>query len=104
MILLIDDQQDTDKADVIIRSTKACRTILQKKIKWDKIYFGYFLGNDYEEDNGLKILTWALENDLLDKDTKIFIIAINNRHEMEEVLIKFGYRMPLNSFDFIKIK
>jgi hypothetical protein len=23
---------------------------------------------------------------------------------MEEVLIKFGYRMPLNSFDFIKIK
>ena len=82
MDLLIDDIRDFN-VDVIARNGHAGRVMLSAT-PWDIVYFDHDLGDDI---NGYELLTWALENDILN-ETKVKIVTGNpvGRQNMEAAL------------------
>jgi hypothetical protein len=89
MQLLIDDMRNFD-VDAIARTPDAARTML-KDIAWETVYFDHDLGPDVE--SGYDILTWALENDLL-QGARVMLVTSNpsGRLRMEAALENHGYR------------
>ncbi len=90
MILLIDDIRNLKCADVIARTPEGARNLIMF-FHWDIIYFDHDLG-EYE-DNGYKILTWALETDQFPFKTDIFLVTSNpvGRNKMVAAMKQHGW-------------
>jgi response regulator of citrate/malate metabolism len=87
MDLLIDDER-TYHADIICRTAKAARQVLDT-LQFDFVMFDHDLG--CQDDNGYKILTWALENNKCPKKVQIITSSPVGKKNMEDALKSHGY-------------
>ena len=94
MILVIDDQNNYEYADVIIRSFEAARLFIYETTiskKFDELLLDHDLGSKYEYETGYDLLKIGLHLDVIPK--KVWLITKNpvGRKRMKDILIDYNY-------------
>lgn len=97
MIVLIDDIRKIDNVDIVARTAKEGKKILQKyKGKIDLLYLDHDLGC---KESGYDITVWALKNNLMPKRVKLITNNPVGRENILKLLESYGYSNYSNKYD-----
>lgn len=92
MYLLIDDIKNLAGFDIVARTSKAAKTILQF-MGTEISYIGIDHDLGEEKTTGYDVLKWAFENNCIRQDVEIEIISLNpvGRDRIKNLLNDYNY-------------